>query len=368
MLTPQELERYQRHFPLPGIGKEGQEKLKNAKVLIVGCGGLGNPVGIYLAAAGIGTIGLVDFDKVSISNLQRQILFTEKDVGKNKTDILGSRIAALNSYCKVIKHTIELKSSNALSVLSEYDLLIDCTDNFSVRYLLNDSCILLDKPLIYGSIYQFEGQVSVFNVNGSSNYRDLYPEPPSPLIVTNCETGGVLGTLPGIVGTIQSNEAIKIICSIGEPLIDKLLIIDSLTMRTNVINIKNHNTRDNITELIDYQKFCSTKTETIMKEISVNELHEMMQNKEDFQLIDVRESHEVEICNLKGEHIPLGEIPNNEDKIAKDKKVIIHCRSGARSGQAVQYLEGKLGVDNLYNLRGGILAWADEIDPSMSKY
>lgn len=368
MLSPQELERYQRHFPLPGFGKEGQEKLKNAKILIVGCGGLGNPVAIYLAAAGIGNIGLVDFDRVNVSNLQRQVMFQETDVDKLKVDILKERITALNSFCNVTTYTIKLESSNALEIINQYDLAIDCTDNFPVRYLLNDACILTNKPFVYGSIYQFEGQVSVFNVNGSSNYRDLYPEPPSPLFVTNCETGGVIGTLPGIVGTIQANEVIKLICSIGESLIDKLLIIDCLTMRSTTIKIKNHNTKRNISELIDYEMFCGTKTEMKMKEISVSELNQMIESNEDFQLIDVRESHEVEISTLNGEHIPLGEIPNNEDKIAKDKKVIIHCRSGARSGQAVQYLESKLGLNNLYNLRGGILAWADEIDPSMSKY
>lgn len=368
MLSAEELNRYQRHIPLPDFGITAQEKLKNAKILIVGCGGLGNPAAAYLAATGIGTIGLLDFDKVSKNNLQRQVFYTENDIDKNKTKCLGNRITSLNSNCNILLHHVKISNNNALDIIKHYDLIIDSTDNFPTRYLLNDASILLDKPLVYGSVYQYEGQVAVFNVNGSSNYRDLYPNPPSPESVPNCESGGVLGTLPGIIGTIQANEAIKVLSSIGEPLIDKLLILDSLKMTSYTITIKNNQTRKSITTLIDYEEFCSKKENDMIKEITVEELHQMMKGNESFQLIDVREPYEAEISTLNGELIPLSEIPNNTDKISKDRKVVIHCRSGARSAQAVNYLQSRLGLDNLYNLKGGILAWADEIDPAMEKY
>ncbi|QSE96610.1 ThiF family adenylyltransferase [Fulvivirga lutea] len=368
MLSKEEIQRYQRHFPLPDFGVEAQEKLKKSKVLIVGCGGLGNPVSSYLAASGVSCIGLIDSDVVSISNLQRQILYKEQEIGISKVRLTAQKLKELNHHVEIEEYNLNLNSKNALSIIDKFDLVIDCTDNFPTRYLINDACILQNKPFIYGSIYQYEGQVAVFNVNKSANYRDLYPTPPNPESVPDCEIGGVLGTLPGIIGSIQANEAIKVICGIGQPLIEKLFIFDSQSMETRVIKIKNTNARDTITGLIDYEEFCHPNKNKMVKEITVKELHEMIENKEDFQLIDVREPHEVEIATLDGELIPLGDIPQNEDKIAKNKKVVVHCRSGARSGQAIQYLQGKLGLENLYNLKGGILAWADEIDPSMEKY
>jgi sulfur-carrier protein adenylyltransferase/sulfurtransferase len=372
MLSPAEIKRYQRHLVLPSFGIEAQQKLKDAKILIVGVGGLGAPVGLYLTAAGIGHIGLIDNDTVDITNLQRQVLFTENDIGLSKSKKAAERLVQLNSEATIKVIQEKLTSDNALDILKPYDLVIDCTDNFPTRYLINDACVILDKSFIHGSIYQYEGQVSVFNYNKGANYRDLFPTPPSPESVPNCEVGGVLGTLPGIIGSIQANEAIKIICGIGEPLHEKLFIFDSLTMMSRIIKIKSQNSRIKIKDLIDYEAFCnssSLKKDTMIKEISVVELHQMIENKEDFQLIDVREQHEADISALNdGVLIPLGQIPANEDKIAKDKKVVIYCRSGIRSGQAVNYLQSKLGLDNLYNLKGGILAWADQIDPSMEKY
>ncbi|MEQ8926989.1 MAG: ThiF family adenylyltransferase [Fulvivirga sp.] len=368
MLTKEEIQRYQRHFPLPNFGIEAQVKLKQSRILIVGCGGLGNPIASYLAASGVGTIGLIDNDIVSITNLHRQVLYNEAHIGQSKARLTAEKLQKQNQHLKTKVFEEQLTSDNALAIIANYDLVIDCTDNFSTRYLINDTCVLLDKPFIYGSIYQYEGQVAVFNVNKSANYRDLYPTPPIPESVPDCEVGGVLGTLPGIIGSIQANEALKVICNIGQPLIEKLFIFDSQSMESRVIKIKNSNARDTITELIDYEEFCHPNKNKMVKEITVKELHTMIENKEDFQLIDVREPHEVEIATLDGELIPLGEVPQNEDKIARDKKVVVHCRSGARSGQAIQYLQGKLGLDNLYNLKGGILAWADEIDPSMEKY
>ncbi len=368
MLSKDEIARYQRHLVLPQFGKEGQVKLKAAKVLIVGMGGLGCPVALYLTAAGIGQLGLVDFDVVDRSNLQRQVLYSEQDIGQHKAKVAVHRLSKLNSQTKFNSYQIGLNSTNALEIIKEYDFVIDCSDNFPCRYLLNDACVLLDKPLVYGSIHQYEGQVAVFNLNKSTNYRDLFPTPPSPESVPNCEEGGVLGSLAGIIGSIQANEAIKIITNVGTPLVEKLFIFDSLSMLSRTIVYPSQNSRDGITQLIDYDEFCNPTKSKMVKEITVKELHEMMQNKEDFQLIDVREAHEVDICTLNGEFIPLGQIPANEDKIDRNRKVIIHCRSGARSGQAVQYLQSKLGLDNLYNLKGGILAWADEIDPTMQKY
>ncbi len=368
MLSKNEIERYARHFPLPDFGMAGQEKLKSVRVLVVGCGGLGNPVSQYLSAAGVGHLGLLDNDKVAIGNLQRQVLYNQNLLGNGKANSAKKILSALNSEIEITAIDKRLTADNALEILRDWDLIIDCSDNFPTRYLLNDACVLLDKTLIYGSIYQYEGQVSVFNVDKSANYRDLFPLPPDPASVPNCEVGGVLGSLAGIIGSIQANEAMKIICNIGEPLVEKLFIFDSLTSQSKVIKYRSKQTRDQITELIDYEEFCSNSTKKMVKEVTVKELHDMMENKEDFQLIDVREPHEADISTLNGDLIPLGQVPDNEDKIATDKKVVVHCRSGARSGQAIQYLEKKLGLDNLYNLRGGILAWADEIDPSMAKY
>ena len=375
-LNQEELKRYSRHLILKEFGYEGQLKLKNSHVLVVGAGGLGCPVLLHLAAAGVGNIGIIDFDVVQESNLQRQVLFTLHDIGKNKAEAARQRLLLLNQHIAISAFTSRITSENALELINNYDLVIDGSDNFPTRYLLNDASVLLNKPLVYGSVLEYEGQVSVFNVfknnQFSANYRDIFPFPPVAGVVPDCERAGVLGVLPGIIGCMQANEAIKILTGKGEPLSNRLLIIDSMTLDFTKIEIRNTQARDSIKKLIDYEDFCGNnekKNKSLrMKEITVQELQQLQQSGADFQLIDVRELHEFDICNLQGELVPLAEIPHNVDKISKAKKVIIHCRSGGRSGQAVQWLEKNHKLENLYNLKGGILAWAKEIDTSMPSY
>jgi sulfur-carrier protein adenylyltransferase/sulfurtransferase len=380
-LSNEELLRYNRHLILKEFGLESQIKLKNSKVLVVGAGGLGCPALLYLAAAGVGTLGIVDFDIVELSNLQRQVLYTTQDVGHNKAQSAAARLRERNPLIEYKPISKKITSQNALAIIGDYDVVLDGTDNFSTRYLINDACVLLKRPLVYGSILRFEGQVAVFNLstglNFSSNYRDLFPVPPDAASVPNCEQAGVLGVLPGIIGSLQANEVIKIITGIGEILSDKLLLLDCLTLEQNIVKIKNHNRRSEIHSLIDYDEFCGISEEKnkplktnkeIMKEVTVQELKQMIDSGVDFQLIDVREPHEFDICNLGGELIPQGQIPQNVDKVSKNKQVVIHCRSGARSGNMVQWLEKNHGFENLYNLKGGILAWAREIDTDMPTY
>ncbi|MDZ4715471.1 MAG: molybdopterin-synthase adenylyltransferase MoeB [Cytophagales bacterium] len=363
--------RYSRHFVLPGFGEASQVRLQQSAVLVVGAGGLGAPVLYYLTAAGVGTLGVADPDAVSLSNLQRQILFTTDDLGQNKAVQASARLRALNPTTQVVSIPIAVNTENALDLLAPYDLVVDATDNFPTRYLLNDACVLLGKPLIYGSVFRFEGQVSVFNYQDGPTYRDLYPVPPIPGSVPDCEQGGVLGVLPGIIGSIQANEAIKILTGIGEPLNGRLLLFDSLRMETQIVTLpkkQNHS----IKNLIDYDQFCGhasndQKAER-MKEVTVQELKQWKDAGEDFQLIDVREPHEFDICHLDGELIPMAEIPHQVEQISKTKKVVLHCRSGSRSGNMVQWLEKNHGFTNLYNLKGGVLAWIDHIDPSLTKY
>lgn len=380
----EELKRYSRHLVLEEFGMQGQTALKKARVLVVGCGGLGCPALLYLTAAGVGVIGIADHDVVDVSNLQRQVLFTTEDIGNYKIDAALKRLEALNPHVKFRSHKNKLLSSNALDILREYDLIIDGTDNFPTRYLINDACVLLGKPLVYGSILKFEGQVAVFNLPGkegtfSANYRDLFPSPPDAGSVPNCEQAGVLGVLPGLIGTMQANEAIKVLSGTGAPLSNKLLIIDALTMEQTIIQIADRNSRKVISSLIDYDIFCGISqdknkslppdvTNSPMKEITVEELQALKESGADFQLIDVREPHETDICSIGGELIPMGSVPQQVNKIAKDKQVVIYCRSGARSGKIVQWLEQNHQFTNLYNLKGGILAWADEIDPDMATY
>lgn len=376
--TKEESQRYSRHFVLPGFNQQAQLKLKQAKVLVVGAGGLGCPVLQYLTAAGVGHITIADFDVISLSNLQRQILYTTEDVGKNKAATAALRLSLLNPNVQFKVHSNNINFANALDLLKDHDLIIDCTDNFPTRYLINDACVLLNIPFIYGSIFRYEGQVSVFNFKGGSNYRDLYPTPPEPGSVPDCETGGVLGVLPGIIGGLQCNEAIKIITGLGETLSGKLLLYDSLTSDTTVVSVPNHNQRESIKELIDYDDFCGlnekkvkiwgTKNDNPMKDITVQELKELKDSNADFQLIDVREPHEYDICEIGGQLIPMADIPHHVDEISRDKKVVVHCRSGKRSGDMVLWLEKNHGFENLYNLKGGILAWAKEIDPTMPTY
>jgi adenylyltransferase/sulfurtransferase len=382
-LSAAEIKRYSRHLVLEEVGIRGQEKLKAARVLVVGAGGLGSPISLYLAAAGVGTIGIVDHDTLDVSNLQRQIIYSTEDVGLKKAEVAARKLRLLNPLISVEAFSEKITSVNALEVIQDFDIVIDGTDNFPTRYLLNDVCVLLDKVLIYGSILKFEGQVSVMNFakadgTRSSNYRDLFPEPPTPGTVQNCEQAGVIGALPGIIGALQASEAIKVIIGAGEPLVDKLLIFDALTLDQTIINVPNRQTRTTIKSLIDYEDFCGISPgnnkslagnqSNIMKEITVQELKKLKDTDADFQLIDVREPHEFDICNLEGELIPMSEIPYNVDKIAKDKKVVIHCRSGKRSGDMLLWLEKNHGFDNLYNLKGGILAWAKEIDTEMTQY
>lgn len=357
MLNRKEISRYARHIILPEIGTQGQEKLKRAKVLIVGAGGLGCPVLQYLTAAGAGRIGIIDDDKVEESNLQRQVLFSVADCGKPKAKIAKKKLQALNPNVHFVTYCLRLSAANALDIIKHYDLVIDGSDNFPTRYLVNDACVMLNKPLVFGSVFRFEGQVSVFNYKNGPTYRCLFPEPPedSP----NCTEIGVPGILPGIIGTLMANEALKIILGIGEPLSGKLLILNALTLRNQIISFKRNRESIKINELIDYENFCNAplqKTEGI-KSVSAVELRKMLKSKLDFQLIDVREEPEYLESNINGENIPLSYIEQNVHRISRNKKVIIHCKSGVRSRIAIDLLQKKYGFANLYNLAGGLDAY-----------
>lgn len=381
-LTNTELIRYSRHLVLDEFGLKAQLKLKGAKVLVVGAGGLGCPALLYLAAAGVGSIGVLDHDNVNLSNLQRQIIFNTTDIGKNKALAAVAHLSRLNPEIILTSYPVKIDHTNAMDILIAYHIIVDATDNFQTRYLLNDAAVLLNKPLVYGAILKFEGHVSVFNVVNkegifSANYRDLFPIPPSPESVPDCEQAGVLGVLPGLIGSIQASETIKIITGVGEPLVNQLAIIDVLDLELNKISIPNRNARDTIKILIDYEDFCGINAlknkslipeKNVMKEITVEELQALKESGADFQLIDVREPNEYDICNLDGELIPVSQIPNQVSKISKDKKVVVHCRSGKRSGDTILWLEQNHGFQNLYNLKGGILAWARDIDADMPTY
>jgi len=377
----EELARYDRHIIIPEFGLEAQKKLKAAKVLVIGSGGLGSPVLLYLAAAGVGTIGIVDFDVVDDSNLQRQVLFGVNEVGQLKAEAARDRLEALNPYIDVVVHNARLSSENALGIIRQYDVVADGTDNFPTRYLVNDACVLLDKPNIYASIFQFEGQVSVFNYKNEKgevgpNYRDLYPTPPPPGLVPSCAEGGVLGVLPGIIGSLQALEVIKVITGVGELLNGRFYIFDALNFESRTFKIKRNpgnplnGTNPTITQLIDYEQFCGLKDDakTTVKEVTAQELYDLEVSGEPFQLIDVREPHEYDIVNIGAELIPLGTVSANADRIARDKKVIIHCKVGGRSAKAIQELQDKFGFDNLYNLKGGILSYINEVQPELTRY
>ena len=362
---------------IPEFNIEGQRRLKNAKVLVIGSGGLGSPLLLYLTAAGVGTIGLVDFDIVDETNLQRQVLFSVDDVGKPKTSTAIKRLKGLNPHISFIEHNTRLTSDNALEILSGYDVIADGTDNFPTRYLVNDACVILQKTNVYASIFRFEGQVSVFNYtdqagNTGPNYRDLFPTPPPPGLVPSCAEGGVIGVLPGIIGSLQANEVIKVITGVGKPLSGRLFLFDALTFETRTLKVHKDPSQESIVKLIDYEIFCGIdqKTEDVeeVKEVTVQQLEQLKDKGESYQLIDVREPYEYEIAHLDGLLIPLAEIEDQVDKIHSDKKVIVHCRSGVRSAQAIRALEKRYGFSNLYNLKGGILAYADEIDNTLAKY
>ena len=370
-LSFQEKARYGRHISLPQFGMENQEKLKRSKALVAGAGGLGAPLLQYLTAAGVGTIGVVDFDQVEESNLQRQVLFGTSDVGKAKTTVAIEKLKDQNPGVKFNEHLVTLNSGNALDIIKNYDVVADGTDNFPARYLINDACVLAGKPYVYASIYQFEGQVSVFNFQSGPDYRDLFPTPPPPGLVPDCAEGGVLGVLPGIIGSIQASEVVKIITDIGTPLSGRLFLFDALDFSVRMLNVRKNPANPisgeniSITELIDYDLFCGLKTENNMKSITIDQLYEMKKKQEDFVLIDVREEHEYESANLEGINIPLANIPDHLDKIPTDPKVVLHCRSGGRSSNAIRLLEKKHGYANLFNLKGGILAWKDKYAPEM---
>ena len=377
----EELARYDRHIIIPEFGIEAQKKLKAAKVLVIGSGGLGSPVLLYLAAAGVGTIGIVDFDVVDDSNLQRQVLFGVDEVGRLKAEAARDRLEALNPYIDIVVHNTRITSENALNIIRQYDVVADGTDNFPTRYLVNDASVLLGKPNVYASIFQFEGQVSVFNYRNEKgelgpNYRDLYPTPPPPGLVPSCAEGGVLGVLPGIIGSLQALEVIKVITGVGDLLNGRFYIFDALTFESRTFKIKRNpanplnGTNPTIKELIDYEQFCGLKTveKSSVKEITVKELYDLQVKGEPFQLIDVREPHEYDIVNIGAELIPLATVAANANRIAKDKKVIVHCKVGGRSAKAIQELQDKFGFDNLYNLKGGILAYIDEVQPELTRY
>ena len=377
-LSNEEVLRYSRHLIMPEVGMEGQQKLKAARVLCIGTGGLGSPLALYLSAAGVGTIGLVDFDVVDFTNLQRQVIHFTSDVGRPKLESAKEKIAAINPFVNVKTFNTKLTSENALQIFADFDIIVDGTDNFPTRFLVNDACVMTGKPNVYGSIFRFEGQASVFATKDGPCYRCLYPEPPPPGLVPSCAEGGVLGILPGLVGLIQATETIKLIMGSGQPLIGRLLLIDALGMKFRELKLRKNpdcvvcGTNPSVTKLIDYEEFCGLRGQekpvnTGVPEISVEELKQRLDAKEDFVLLDVREPHEYNICNLNGILIPLNDLPRRMNELDPGKEMVVHCRSGARSARAVGFLQ-QAGFTKAKNLAGGILAWADRIDPKVPKY
>ncbi len=379
-LSNEEVQRYSRHLIMPEVGVDGQQKLKAARVLCIGAGGLGSPVAMYLAAAGVGTLGMVDFDVVDFSNLQRQIIHGTPDVGRLKLDSAKDRLHAINPTVQIECYHTALSSQNALTVLEPYDIVVDGTDNFPTRYLVNDACVLLGKPNVYGSIFRFEGQASVFATKDGPCYRCLYPEPPPPGLVPSCAEGGVLGVLPGIVGTIQATEAIKLIIGVGEPLIGRFLIFDALRMRFRELKLRRDpecpvcGDRPTVRELIDYEQFCGvapavqTSAPATVEETTVEELKRRFDAGDDTFLLDVREPQEYQICTIPGSTlIPLGDLSRRLSELEGRRNIVVHCKSGVRSAKAVKLLR-EAGFGDAVNLQGGILAWIDRIDPSLPKY
>ncbi|MFQ5838445.1 MAG: ubiquitin-like small modifier protein 1 [Thermoplasmata archaeon] len=375
-LTQEEIKRYSRHLILPEVGLEGQRKLKSSSALIVGVGGLGAPLGMYLTAAGVGRIGLVDFDVVEESNLQRQVLFNTSDVTKPKLEVAMERLEALNPGVQVESHETRLTSNNALDIISDYDVVVDGTDNFPTRYLVNDACVLLGKPNVYGSIFRFEGQVSVFDARRGPCYRCLYPEPPPPGLVPSCAEGGVLGVLPGVVGSLQAMEALKVLLGKGDLLIGRLILFDALKMKFRELRLRKDpgcalcGEKPTIKELIDYEEFCGlTGEETIASEFQMDttEVAELLERGE-VTLLDVREPVEWQICNIPGARlIPMGEVPYRVGELSTADKIVVHCHTGARSARITQFLRD-LGFTKVWNMAGGIDAWAEKVDPRMPRY
>ena len=381
-LTPEEVRRYSRHLIMPEVGMPGQKKMKAARVLLIGAGGLGSPLGLYLAAAGVGTLGIVDFDVVDVSNLQRQVLHGTKDVGRPKLESARERIEDLNPNVRVVPHETRLTSENALEILRDYDIVVDGTDNFPTRYLVNDACVLLGKPNVYGSIFRFEGQASVFWAAEGPCYRCLYPEPPPPGLVPSCAEGGVLGVLPGLIGAIQATETIKLILGRGRPLVGRLLLVDALKTRFREVRLRKDpecpvcGERPTVRELIDYQAFCglpqaeeeARREAGAVPEIGPTELRRWLDDGRDVQVLDVRERYEWDISHLEGAQlIPLGSLPERMNELDSAREYVVHCRTGGRSARAVSLLRDA-GFRKVWNLEGGINAWADQVDPDLPKY
>lgn len=379
-LNNDEVARYSRHLIMPEVGMDGQLKLKSASVLCIGAGGLGSPVAMYLGAAGVGRIGIVDFDVVDYSNLQRQVIHGTPDVGRPKLDSARDRLNAINPEVTVETHDVALSSENALALLANYDVIVDGTDNFPTRYLVNDACVILGKPNVYGSIFRFEGQASVFATKDGPCYRCLYPEPPPPGLVPSCAEGGVLGILPGVIGTIQATEAVKIIIGVGEPLINRFMIYDALRMKFRELKLRKDpecpvcGDTPTVTELIDYEQFCGITgavTDDVSSEAldtTVKDLKTRIDGKDKVLVLDVREPQEFQICRIPGSTlIPLNDLPQRLAELEGYKNMVVHCKSGVRSAKAVKLLH-EAGFSDAKNLRGGILAWIDEIDPSLPKY
>ncbi len=380
-LSSNEIARYSRHLIMPEVGMDGQKRLKASSVLLIGAGGLGSPLGLYLAAAGVGRLGLVDFDVVDFSNLQRQIIHGTPDVGRPKLHSARDRLRAINPEVKVDLYETHLTSANALQILEPYDVVIDGTDNFPTRYLVNDACVLLKKPNVYGSIFRFDGQASVFYPGKGPCYRCLYPEPPPPGEVPSCAEGGVLGILPGLIGCVQATEAVKLILGKGSPLVGRLLLYDALEMSFREFKVRRNprcpicGDSPTITALIDYEQFCGVRGQESAappaddgEEITVQELKSRLDRGDKVFVLDVRNPPEYDICRLDGSVLlPLPELPQRVGELDREREIVVHCKSGMRSAKAIAYLKGQ-GFRRLKNLKGGILAWADGIDPTMPKY
>ena len=379
-LSNEEILRYSRHLIMPEVGMEGQLKLKAARVLCIGAGGLGSPLALYLTAAGVGTLGIVDFDVVDFTNLQRQIIHTTADVGRSKLESAREKLAAINPFVNVRTFETKLSSANALDLFRQFDVIIDGTDNFPTRYLVNDACVLTGKPNVYGSIFRFEGQASIFAAKdkGGPCYRCLYPEPPPPGLVPSCAEGGVLGILPGLIGIIQATEAIKLILGSGDPLIGRLLLVDALGMKFRELRLRRNpdcpacGDHPTVTKLIDYQEFCGIRGEekpvTVqVPEMQPQELKRRLDAGDDIFVLDVREPHEYQICNLQGHLIPLGDLPKRVHELDSSREIVAHCKMGGRSAKAVEFLR-QAGFKKVWNLAGGITAWSDKVDPKVPKY
>lgn len=375
-------ERYSRHLTLPDVGIEGQEKLSKTSVLLIGAGGLGSPLALYLTAAGIGRVGIVDFDRVEISNLQRQIIYKTRDAGRLKTEATAESLQALNPGVQVVTYSERITATNALRLIGDYDIVADGSDNFATRYLVNDACVFTNTPNVYGSVYRFEGQVSVFSASEGPCYRCLYDRPPPPELMPSCAEGGVLGVLPGLVGTLQATEVLKLALGIGQPLVGRLLLVDALPMQFRSLAIEKNpdcpvcGPSPTITELIDYEAFCAPASSAPMPasygvpEITVVELEKRLNEGETPFILDVRRPEEYAIAHLNGTLIPLDELADRLDEIEErrgDDLLVVHCRSGVRSARAVEMLR-EAGFEGAVNLKGGVLAWSDEVDPSMPKY